>query len=312
MHAKVVNPSIERCHCSRVKHQFRIYQTDNILLALDGVANLFSRRKYRQKIQQVLDQFEYHAQVPLETFVPQIPDGFINADPREMREARGRKNKGNLIQAETPAGLRGEVVAALKQVKTACFQKRLGFVHEGIWSVSSPSKISISPHGWREDKFSGEKLYETAYFISEIKDWSKPRFDLKDPNGALTKTHIFFDKRTYSVTKLDSAFHSKNPIDRIIFIAGMLDQADRFWEKETVNGIECFGFELSAKKYSKTANTRKHRMWFDTQTKLPVKTESEWVQTDGPRSEIRETFQWNPAFPPDTFTPTIPDNFTAQ
>ncbi len=31
---------------------------ENILLALDGVANLFSRRKYKQKIQQVLDEFE--------------------------------------------------------------------------------------------------------------------------------------------------------------------------------------------------------------------------------------------------------------
>ncbi len=31
---------------------------ENILLALDGVANFFSRRKYKVKIQQVLDQFE--------------------------------------------------------------------------------------------------------------------------------------------------------------------------------------------------------------------------------------------------------------
>jgi simple sugar transport system ATP-binding protein len=31
---------------------------ENILLALDGVANLFSRRKYKQKIQQVLDEFD--------------------------------------------------------------------------------------------------------------------------------------------------------------------------------------------------------------------------------------------------------------
>ncbi len=31
---------------------------ENILLALDGVANLFSRKKYKQKIQQVLDEFD--------------------------------------------------------------------------------------------------------------------------------------------------------------------------------------------------------------------------------------------------------------
>lgn len=261
---------------------------------------------------EVLDQFEYDAQVPAETFVPKIPDGFINADPREMREARGRKNKGNLIQADTPAGLRDEVVAALKQVKTASFQKRFGFVHEGNWVFSSPSKISISPNGWREDKFSGEQVCETNYYVSDIKDWSKPRFDLKDPNGTLTQTHVNFDKRTYSVTKRDRAFHSGNAMDRIIFIAGMLDRADRFWEKKVINGIECFGFELSAKKYGTNPDTHKHRMWFDIQTKLPVKTEFEWVQTEGPRLDIRETFQWNPAFPAETFTPTIPEDYTAQ
>ena len=92
----------------------------------------------------------------------------------------------------------------------------------------------------------------------------------------------------------------------------MLNRADRFWDKEMVNGVECFGFELSAKKYGSNPDTHKHRMWFDKLTKLPVKTEFAWVQTEGPRREIREQFQWNPAFPAETLKPEIPEDFTVK
>ena len=82
--------------------------------------------------------------------------------------------------------------------------------------------------------------------------------------------------------------------------------------KTLVNGIECFSFELNAKKYGSNPDTHKHKMWFDATTRLPVRTEFAWVQTDGPRREVRDKFQWNPALPAETFQPDIPADFTAK
>jgi len=98
-------------------------------------------------------------------------------------------------------------------------------------------------------------------------------------------------------------------MDHITFLAGWIDSADRFFAKEDVEGIDCFGFELSAKKYGTNPATSKHRLWFDAETMLPVKVESEWVQDDGPRKRVSDEFQWNVELPPDIFIPDIPQDF---
>ncbi len=46
-------------------------------------------------------------------------------------------------------------------------------------------------------------------------------------------------------------------------------------------------------------------MWFDAETKLPVKMEFEWLE--GKR--ITGRFQWNPELPAETFIPNIPAGF---
>jgi outer membrane lipoprotein-sorting protein len=101
-------------------------------------------------------------------------------------------------------------------------------------------------------------------------------------------------------------------MDHILFLAGLVNRADRVLESIEIEGIECFGVEVSANKYGDNSPDDKHRMWFDAETKLPVRMEFEYWQSDGKTRSIRirNQFQWDPELPPDTFVPEIPKGFS--
>jgi len=56
-----------------------------------------------------------------------------------------------------------------------------------------------------------------------------------------------------------------------------------------------------------------HRLWFDAQTKLPVKMEFERIlEGDGkPRRSVTDRFQWNAEILAGTFEPRIPEGFVS-
>lgn len=258
------------------------------------------------------DRFEYYAKIPVDKFVPKIPDGYINASTHEVRAAKDKQQKGDMPYADVPEGLRDEVAGALSNVVTASYREHFGFMRGERWLYSDGSKLYIAPQAWREDHYSGERVNKTDFFVTDKEDWGKTSFDFNDQKFKLTQTTVDFNDRNYRVVTHGSKSHPNNPMDRIIRIASMLNRADHFWDREMVNGVECFGFELSAKKYGSNPDTHKHRMWFDKLTKLPVKTEFAWVQSEGPRRKICEHFQWNPAFGVETFVPEIPEDFTVK
>ena len=101
-------------------------------------------------------------------------------------------------------------------------------------------------------------------------------------------------------------------MDWIIFLAEQIDKADRFFESKQIEGVECFGLELSAKKYGTNPDTSIHTLWFDAETKLPVKVEYDWLQDDGPRKRIMDQFEWDQELPAETFIPEIPADFTQK
>ncbi|MHC4426557.1 MAG: zf-HC2 domain-containing protein [Planctomycetota bacterium] len=259
----------------------------------------------------IQDQFEYYVQIPVEMFEPEIPDGFINAEPGEVHAAKEKEEKGQMIYADVPAGLKDEVAAALSSVKTAIYRERFGFVRDGNWLFTNGERIHLSQYDWRKDRFSGEQLQRSEWFVTDKEDWGETSFDFNDRNFRLIQTIVNFSDRSYKVITHGSRSHPNNPMDRIIFLAGWIDRADRFFENEQIEGIECFGFELSAKKYGTNPDTSKHRLWFDKDTKLPVKVESDWLQDDGPRRMVKDQFEWNPELPADLFIPEIPEGFTA-
>ena len=121
-----------------------------------------------------------------------------------------------------------------------------------------------------------------------------------------------FAGRSYKEITHGSTSHPENPMDNIIFLAGYIDKADRFFESEQIEGTKCFGFELSAKKYGTNPDTHIHTLWFDAVTMLPVKMEFDWLQDDGPRKMVMDQFEWDPELPAETFIPGIPPDFTLE
>ncbi|MHC4677059.1 MAG: hypothetical protein ACYTEK_00015 [Planctomycetota bacterium] len=251
----------------------------------------------------IQDRFEYYAKVDAEMFKPKIPDDFINAEPRELRAAREKQKKGQMVYADVPSGLGAEIAAALKDVKTAVFWKGYGA------ALGSGTKISLSERQWRRDSYSNGAPRRTEWFTVGRDDQGNTSFDFNDKSFQLTQTVVDFRDKWYKTVKYGRESHPDNPMDNILFLASWFDKADRFWENERIDGIECFGFELSAKKYGSNPDTSKDRIWFDNKTKLPVKMESEWLQDDGPRKRATGRFQWNPELPAETFIPNIPAGF---
>jgi outer membrane lipoprotein-sorting protein len=257
----------------------------------------------------IQDQFEYYAQVPAEMFKPEIPVDFINAEPDDVRAAKDIQEKGQMLYADVPAGLKDEIVAALKGVKTAVYRKRFGFVKDENWLLTDGDRIYVSRYDWRKDSYSGGQLRKTEWYVTDKEDWGKTSFDFNDKNFKLIQTTVNFADRSYSQITHGSTSHPDNPMDRIIFLAGWIDKADRFFESELIDGIECFGFELSAKKYGSNPDTSIYTLWFNSETMLLVRVESEGLQDNGPRKKVLDQFKWNPELPADTFVPVIPEGF---
>jgi len=257
----------------------------------------------------IQDQFEYYAQVPADMFEPDIPDSFINAEPDEIRAAKTAQEKGPMLYADVPDGFQEKVTTALKGVNTAVYRRHYGSVKDGNWIFNPAQRVYISEYDWRIDSYSGEQVQRTAWYATNKDDWGKTSFDFNDRNFRLIKTTVHFSDRFYSETTYGHTLHPDNPMDEIIYLAEYIDRADRFFERRQVEGIECFGFELSAKKYGDNPDTYIHTLWFDSETMLPVRMEFEQIKDDGTRKTVLDQFEWNPELPADTFVPEIPEGF---
>ena len=260
----------------------------------------------------IQDQFEYYAQVPAEMFEPEIPDGFINAEPSDIQKAKIEQEKGQMIYADVPPEYKDAVTTAIKSVENALFRERIGFVQDGNWVFSEGDRFYISRYDWRKDHYSGGKLQQTEWLITDKSDWGQTSLDFNDKNFKLIQTIVNYYGHTYRETTYGSTSHPDNPMDRIVFLIDWIDKADRFFEDQDVEGIKCFGFELSAKKYGTNPETSIHRLWFDAETNLPVKFEFEWLQDDGPRKMVQDQFEWNSEIPEETFIPEVPADYTLE
>jgi outer membrane lipoprotein-sorting protein len=204
-----------------------------------------------------------------------------------------------MVFADIPAGLKDEIVAALKEAKTAIYRE-------------GSTVVYLSRYVWRQDTYNEEvKLRKTEWFAIEKEDMGEKSWDFNDKNYRLTQTIVNFEKKTYTKVVHRSDSHPQHPMDRILFLAGNVNLADRMLENTNIEGIECFGLELSAKKYGTNPDGMLHRLWFNVETKLPVRMELEWLGDGGNKSAIMEDqFEWNVEVPAEIFTSQIPPDFT--
>jgi outer membrane lipoprotein-sorting protein len=243
------------------------------------------------------DQFEYYAQVPADLFVPTIPDGFINAHPDEVRAQRDAAVKGEMIFAEVPEGLKEIVISALKAVESGSYREGT----ERVW---------FSKDAWRRDCYSDGGLVESHWYVPS---GQLPEGPFEPQGGAtVTETIVNFEKGTFQAGKHRGSWTPSHPMRRIIFVAGLIDRADHFYEDAEIDGVSCFGFDVSAKKYGDNPDGMVHSVWLDAATSLPVRMEFAWPARDGAeaRVDVKDQFEWNPELPDDLFTPQIPPDFT--
>jgi outer membrane lipoprotein-sorting protein len=267
----------------------------------------------RQTVTIIHDQFEYYREVPVDIFEPQIPEGFINAHPDDVSAAGQKEGKKRMTFVDVPAGLQNKIVATLKNVETGFYRE----YDEGPWAKngsliasSNSRRVFISGHNWRIEFYYFDQLQKIEWFVIEKDDSGKTDLEPNYKNLELTKTTVNFENKTYEVVTYDPQLRPGHPMDRILLLAGLVDRADRFLENQEIEGMECFWFEISAKKYGTNPDHMIHHLWFNKETNLPVRMEFKWLQDDGPRKTVKHQFEWNLALPAGTFTPYIPEGFT--
>jgi len=248
----------------------------------------------------VQDEFEYYVDVPVERFEPQIPEGFANTHPDNIRAAREWEEKGEMVFADLPEGLKDRLFVALDEAETVAYRE------------PGQTRAYLSRYAWRRDHFDGDHLKSTEWYVIEQEDASPTSLDFNDESFHLAHTTVDYQTQTYKVVTHGREDWPRHPMDSIRHPIGYIDRADRILDNKIIDGIECFGLELSAKKYGSNPDDMIHRLWFNAETDLPVRMEFEFVSESSGRKviQVKDQFDWNPALPDDFFAPEIPPDFT--
>lgn len=176
---------------------------------------------------------------------------------------------------------------------------------DGSRDVSSTvSNYSVSHDRYRCDIFDDGKLRETQWYISNA--------------DGLTQTCVRFKSHDYQIDKHPKPAKVIDHVARLREIVSAIDRADRRLGLEEIDGRKCVGFEIATAKIDGPHEKDISRIWFNVETKLPVRIESENSNMDdtpafahGIRGMINtlDQFDWSPQFPANTFAPVIPDEF---
>lgn len=251
-----------------------------------------------QTLTRIHDQFQYASEVSVDLFEPQIPEGFVNERPDTIRKARERQEKGEMVYANVPAGLKKEVFAAFRKMATVAY-------------TEGGRRFFGSRDAWRVDYPEGDHIRKATWHVIHKSDDLPTNLDFNDKGFRLVDTTVDYDDRTFEQVERSRTGWHGHPMDNIAFLLGLMDRADRFYESQEVDGVTCFGFDVSAKKYGTNPDGAFHRVWLDAATRLPVRTETHWPNSNGAgvHVTVREQFQWDPTLPEDFFTPQIPPGF---
>lgn len=194
-----------------------------------------------------------------------------------------------------------EILGALETIEGVSCREQKEFVTSdgSILSSDTWDILYVSHDSYRRDIYDGDTLREIQWYIPE-------------GNGTLSHS-IRFDLESYFIEKGRGSFGNHDPIERMRFYVGLLDEADTLLDEEVIDGHNCVGFEISAAKYGDNPEQWFDCIWFDIETKLPVRIEKHGRSVTGKPdmtfTTIQEQFDYNPELSADTFTPWIPEEF---
>jgi hypothetical protein len=194
-----------------------------------------------------------------------------------------------------------EILAALETVKgVTCREQNVLVMADGSEHKSSTWDILyISSDSYRRDIYDGDFLREIQWYI---------------PDGDGTLHHsIRYDLKSYFVHSGEGSFGNYNPVERMRFYVNLLDEADQLLGEEVIDGYSCVGFEIRSSKYGDNPGDWIDCIWFDKETKLPVRIEKRGRpvtnQPDKTFTTIQNEFDYNPELSDDTFIPETPEGF---
>jgi hypothetical protein len=191
-----------------------------------------------------------------------------------------------------------EILAALDTARAVtCREQMILVTADGAEHTSSTwDTFYVSKDSYRRDIYDGQVLREIQWYVP-------------DGDGML-QHYVRYDLRCYGATRHQGSFGVEDPVERVRFLAGQLDKADRLLGEEVIEGCDCVGFEIRASQYGSNPDTWIDHIWFDVQTKLPVRIEQMGRPVTGDASRtftiVMDQFVYDAQLPADTFLPQPP------
>ncbi len=202
-----------------------------------------------------------------------------------------------------PAVWGQEIMAVLDATKAVTCREQCvrimpdGSEHKtGNWHI-----LFESSNSYRRDIYYKDVLVETQWYVT---------------NGdGMLQHSVNFELKSYFTSSKGGGFVNSDPVDRMRFYVRLIDEADRLLGEKIIDGVNCVGFEISASKYGDYPEERVNCIWFDIETRLPVRIEHHGISisvaghADIPATLIQDQFDYDPDLPADTFVPSIPEGF---
>lgn len=191
-----------------------------------------------------------------------------------------------------------ELLAALDTIKAVmCREQTVLVMADGSRHTSSTwDKFYMSSDSYRRDIYDGNSLREIQWYVPDGND--------------MIQHSIRFDLKCYNAVRHGGSFGVQDPVERIRFYVGQLDKAHEFLGERVIDGRNCVGFEISAARYGSNPETWLDRIWFDQETRLPVRIEQSGRPVTGDVTKtfttIQDRFDYAPQVPADTFLPQTP------
>ena len=200
-----------------------------------------------------------------------------------------------------PAAWGQEILAELDALKgVTCREQTVLVMPDGSEHTSSTwNVLYVSSDSYRRDIYDGNVLRETQWYVPD--------------GGDMLQHSVRFDLESYFTHSGEGSFGYRDPLDRMRFYVGLIDEADRLLGEDTIDGTQCVGFEISASKYGDNPVDEIDCIWFDVETKLPVRIEQHGRPVTNQPEEtitiIQSEFDYYPNLPADTFVPETPEGY---
>lgn len=197
-----------------------------------------------------------------------------------------------------PAVWGRELLTALDTIKAVrCRERTLLVDSNGSEHTSSTWDIFyVSSDSYRRDIYDGDVLREIQWYVPDGND--------------MIQHYVRYDLGCYGATRHGGSFGDRDPVDRMRFYIGLLDKADMLLGEEVIDGRPCVGFAIRASQYGNNPETWIDRIWFDVETRLPVRMEKSGRPVTGDTTRtfttIQDQFSYGEQLPADTFIPAEP------